>query len=249
MRKRSVFTFIELLIVIAIIAILAAMLMPALGAARKKAQAVSCRSNERQLGLAMISYATDYNDWMISRDRVGAASGEWKGPRYTAVLGKKGTDGTYSGPTYAGQVYLGYINWKYQQNDVMIGLMTCPGRQPVPRLGQPFMPNHRLVKKANAAPYSEDSWSKATGNYGYFKLSSMKQASKMASLIEAPMTGDNGGVWFPHNLSMNVFFVDGHSGTVSRQRYNADLQYNATYGTYLNLGSIWNSYPFDGSNE
>ena len=138
MRKRSVFTLIELLIVIAIIAILAAMLMPALGAARKKAQAVSCRSNERQLGLAMISYATDYNDWMISRDRVGAASGEWKGPRYTAVLGKKGTDGTYSGPTYAGQVYLGYINWKYQQNDVMIGLMTCPGRQPVPRLGQPF---------------------------------------------------------------------------------------------------------------
>ena len=73
MRKRSVFTLIELLIVIAIIAILAAMLMPALGAARKKAQAVSCRSNERQLGLAMISYATDYNDWMISRDRVGAA--------------------------------------------------------------------------------------------------------------------------------------------------------------------------------
>ena len=249
MRKRSVFTLIELLIVIAIIAILAAMLMPALGAARKKAQAVSCRSNERQLGLAMISYATDYNDWMISRDRVGAASGQWKGPRYTAVLGKKGTDTTYNGPTYAGQVYLGYINWKYQQSDVMTGLMTCPGRQPVPRLGQPFMTNHRLVKNANYAPFSEDSWSKATGNYGYFKLSSIKQGSQTASLIEGPMNGDNGGVWFPHNLSMNVFFVDGHSGTVARQRYSSETQYQVTYGAYLNLNLVWYSYPFDGSNE
>lgn len=71
----------------------------------------------------------------------------------------------------------------------------------------------------------------------------------MASLIEAPMTGDQGKVWFPHNMSMNVFFVDGHSGTVSRQRYSTDTKYVAPYGAYLGLDSIWNSYPFNGSNE
>ncbi len=59
-RSRRAFTLVELLVVIGILAILAALLLPALTSAQAKGKRAVCLSNLRQVGLALTAYAHDY---------------------------------------------------------------------------------------------------------------------------------------------------------------------------------------------
>jgi prepilin-type N-terminal cleavage/methylation domain-containing protein/prepilin-type processing-associated H-X9-DG protein len=85
-HRRTGFTLIELLVVIAIIAILAAILFPVFAQARDKARASACLSNNKQIGLAVQMYLSDYDQTFPAQQRDGVyvfdAKGKFQGQNY-----------------------------------------------------------------------------------------------------------------------------------------------------------------------
>lgn len=77
MGRRRGFTLIELLVVIAIIAILAAILFPVFAKAREKARQSSCLSNLKQIGVAAMAYAQDYDELFNPGDFLVDGADNW----------------------------------------------------------------------------------------------------------------------------------------------------------------------------
>jgi prepilin-type N-terminal cleavage/methylation domain-containing protein/prepilin-type processing-associated H-X9-DG protein len=228
------FTLVELLVVIGIIAVLIALLMPALSNARSQAMTVRCAANLHDLGKAMQNYANDYKG---------------KIPR-----------GYYYFPYYQ----QGYILWaealsKYVGHPVEVA-DTGPGRdrvmaeefRQIEAYQCPVFPNEEC-----ALDYVSNSWVTGGDDSPMIQISRIKRSAEIVFLTEANVTHVNRlpdqfwahDVWeaahFPvdaagnkqttarimnderHRGQVNLLYLDGHTGT---KHYREITHFDYDYG-------------------
>ncbi len=83
--SRTAFTLIELLVVISIIALLIAILLPTLRTAREVAKSAACLSNQRQIGIALVTYSVDHRNVLVAAN-YRAQNGGGSDPRWAHLV-------------------------------------------------------------------------------------------------------------------------------------------------------------------
>jgi prepilin-type N-terminal cleavage/methylation domain-containing protein/prepilin-type processing-associated H-X9-DG protein len=206
------FTLIELLVVIAIIAILAAMLLPALAKAKRRALTASCISNLKQVGMVMIMYEADNQDFFPY-----SGAGWWKMPLVDLINLQGPYISTNSQKFYRCPADAG-IGWNYQL------AAKFPGNGP-PTNQIPFACSYDYY----AAFYN-----------GKHKVGEVKNRSSKA--VQVCFATGTAGVFFDadktppmqsaHGKGMNLLFVDGHSEFAPYTKLIAQRVSGAPVGPY-----------------
>lgn len=231
-RKRKKFTLIELLIVISIIAILAGLLLPALGSARNKARTLSCMNAMKSLGNAGIMYANANNEAWVPYN--GGVSLKWfDNPEFHQNLGTKAHPAEWA---------LDFI----PRNSL------CPESTRPPADGDQWVgPGWQKLSFTYAMEYLNGELlpGKTSDEGRYYRLNKVRAASRKIAFTETtnmgrntmwkmnPATGfwitgnDSGSDWYAayrHNqkMTMNVTFFDGH---VENRNYKT-LIFNGAFG-------------------
>ena len=211
-HTKHCFSLIELLVTIAVIAILAGLLLPALNSARAKAHTITCANNLKQLGLAAISYSSDHDGYYVPN--VASAGYFWENLVATRYLtGAKDYDG---------------VNGRNRL--LPIPPLLCPAEQ---HSNATF--DNEAAARTKSTDYAQNYYLDYTllnqsNNDIFLKLTDLKHSSKVF------MYGDR--YWYPkwvfspfnadsaitlgmmrHSQGMNMCYADGHVSWLARNRY------------------------------
>jgi prepilin-type processing-associated H-X9-DG protein/prepilin-type N-terminal cleavage/methylation domain-containing protein len=171
-RNRA-FTIVELMTVIGIIAILTAMLLPALAGARRAAQTTQCASNMRQIAQAMINYSVEF------RGKFPPNRGD---PVYTFWYDKQ-TIGRYIKQATPGPIDENPANINNKAEQLINGVFVCPAdvMEPMPAVRSYAM----NIWACGAVSTFVEAWQAGPMPKGKLWDSSVGNSSQMILLVEA----------------------------------------------------------------
>lgn len=208
---RRGFTLIELLVVIAIIAILAAILFPVFAKAREKARQSSCLSNIKQIGLAVLQYAQDYDERLVRHCYQPGANYPWSVAimpylKNTQVLQCPSSNGLFASATGCGHYGL---NLSTTPTGGTVGI-TNRAMGEIPKPAGLIAITEALPR---TTPSAQQTW------LGYWNRESN---------TGDPTAFDTVG---RHNEGVNMVFVDGHakwdrSNSIAAKRGYWDSRYS-----------------------
>ena len=228
--KRSNFTLIELLIVIAIIAILAGILLPALNRARERAYSIHCVNNLKQIGLGLAQYTGDFTFFPWPQDVTQILPGTSEEGRWWNLM-----TGLSDSGIRIGSPYLPIYRQHSSVNGSYLGLRCPKHAEQRTEHGGP-LPSHYIVIGSSSSLWFADgavgiTGPLAAGQAGVVSPERVKKASAKVGVIEYQLNRNEGGVGYisdgrylfnpsstenkigpVHGRDAGALYVDGHAG-------------------------------------